>query len=113
MLAEQSTAAAAAARNTAGVDEIARLTWRTHAEGQLHDAEAEAISEALQTRRAALATGKGLPPSRAPVRIRPRALAPLKPVPMDSRLRQTAFSSSFLQKTPAQFERPASTLTVI
>jgi hypothetical protein len=48
MLAEQFTTAAAAARNTAAVDEIARLTWRAHAEGQLHDAEAAAISEALQ-----------------------------------------------------------------
>jgi Helix-turn-helix domain len=55
MLADQFTAAAAAARNTAAVDEIARLTWRAHAEGQLHDAEAEAISEAAQARRAVLA----------------------------------------------------------
>ena len=38
------------------VDEIARLTWRAHAEGQLADAEAEAVSEALQARRAAFAT---------------------------------------------------------
>jgi hypothetical protein len=55
MLVEQFTAAAAAARNSAAVDEIARLTWRAHAEGQLHDAEAAAISEALQGRRAAFA----------------------------------------------------------
>ncbi len=55
MLADQFHAAAAAARNTAAVDEIARLTWRAHAEGQLHDAEAEAISEAAQARRAVLA----------------------------------------------------------
>ena len=58
MLADQFTAAAAAARNTAAVDEIARLTWRANAEGQIHDAEAEAISEAIEARRAALA-GKG------------------------------------------------------
>jgi AraC-like DNA-binding protein len=58
MLAEQFTAAAAAARNTAAVDEIARLTWRAHAEGQIPDAEAEAISEAIEARRAAL-VGKG------------------------------------------------------
>jgi CRP-like cAMP-binding protein len=55
MLAEQFHAAACAARNTAAVDEIARLTWRAHAEGQLQDAEAEAISEAVQARRATLA----------------------------------------------------------
>ena len=54
MLAERFTAAATAARNTAAVDEIARLTWRAHAEGQILDAEAEAISEAIQARRAIL-----------------------------------------------------------
>jgi hypothetical protein len=58
MLAEQFAAAAAVARNTATVDEIARLTWRAHAEGQLHDAEAAAISEAAQARRAVLAGEK-------------------------------------------------------
>ena len=56
MLAEQFHAAAAAAKTTAAVDEIARLTWRAHAEGHLVDAEAEAVSEALQGRRAAFAT---------------------------------------------------------
>jgi hypothetical protein len=56
VLADQFQAAAAAARNTAAVDEIARLTWRAHAEGQIIDAEAEVISEALQARRAAFAT---------------------------------------------------------
>jgi hypothetical protein len=54
MLAEQFHAAATAARNTAAVDEIARLTWIAHAEGKLLDAEAEAISEAVQARRAVL-----------------------------------------------------------
>jgi hypothetical protein len=63
MLADQ-FAAGAAARNTAAVDGIARLTWRAHAEGQIIDAEAEAISEALQSRRAALATGGEGPYSR-------------------------------------------------
>jgi hypothetical protein len=51
VLAEQFTAAAAAARNTHAVDEVARLTWRAHAERQLSDAEAEAIGAALQARR--------------------------------------------------------------
>jgi hypothetical protein len=46
MLADQFAAAAAAARNTYAVDEIARLTWRAHAEGQLAEAEATAIREA-------------------------------------------------------------------
>jgi hypothetical protein len=55
-LAEQFTAAAGAARNTAAVDEIARLTWRAHSEGQLTDADAEAIGETLQARRAVFGT---------------------------------------------------------
>jgi hypothetical protein len=53
MLADQFTAAAAAARNTHAVDEIARLTWRAHAEGRLDDVEAQSIGEALEARRAA------------------------------------------------------------
>ena len=61
MLADQFQAAAAAARNTAAVDEIARLTWRAHAEGQLADAEAAAVSEALQARRTAFATRRAYP----------------------------------------------------
>jgi hypothetical protein len=56
VLTDQFQAAAAAARNTHAVDEIARLTWRAHAEGQLQDAEAHAVSEALQARRATFAT---------------------------------------------------------
>jgi hypothetical protein len=60
MLADQ-FAAAAAARNTYAVDEIARLTWRAHAEGQLAEAEATAISEAIAARRAAFATGRAFP----------------------------------------------------
>jgi Helix-turn-helix domain len=82
MLAEQFTAAAAAAQNTAAVDEIARLTWRAHEEGHLPDAAAEAVSEALQARRAAI-TGQKPPSqpkavfeapraSRRPSRSRPR-----------------------------------------
>jgi hypothetical protein len=63
LLADQFQAAAGAARNTAAVDEIARLTWRAHAEGQILDAEAEAISEALQGRRAAFAA-RGAQPGR-------------------------------------------------
>jgi hypothetical protein len=58
MLAEQFHAAASRARTTASLDETARLTWRAHAEAQILDAEAEAISEAIEVRRAALA-GKG------------------------------------------------------
>ena len=53
MLAEQFHEAARAARNSAGLDQVARLLWRAHAEGHVSDADAEAVSEALQARRAA------------------------------------------------------------
>jgi Helix-turn-helix domain len=59
MLAEQFFAAAAGARNSAALDETARLLWRAHAEAQIPDTDAAAISEAIEARRAAL-TGKGL-----------------------------------------------------
>ena len=58
MLTEHFLTAAAGARTTASLDETARLTWRAHAEAQILDAEAEAISEAIEARRAGLA-GKG------------------------------------------------------
>jgi Helix-turn-helix domain len=58
MLAEQLLAAATGARNSTALDETARLLWRAHAEAQIPDAEAAAISEAIEARRAAL-TGKG------------------------------------------------------
>jgi len=64
VLTDQFQAAAAAARNTHAVDEIARLTWRAHAEGQLQDAEAHAVSEALQARRAAFSTRRTALPLR-------------------------------------------------
>ena len=55
MFAAQFHEAAAAARTTAALDETARLLWRAHAEGQIADADAEAVAEALQARRAAFA----------------------------------------------------------
>jgi hypothetical protein len=58
MLAEQFQIAAARARTNAALDETARLLWRAHAEAQIPDAEAGAISEVIEARRAAL-TGKG------------------------------------------------------
>jgi len=58
MLAEQFLAAASGARTSAAVDETSRLLWRAHAEGHIADADAEAVSEALQARRTAI-TGQG------------------------------------------------------
>ena len=63
MLADQFHAAASRARTLTSLDETARCLWRAHAEAQIPDVEAGAISEAIETRRAAL-TGKGLLESR-------------------------------------------------
>jgi hypothetical protein len=54
MLAEQLHTAAAGARTTASLDNLARLLWRAHAEGQIVDPDAEAISEAIQARKGIL-----------------------------------------------------------
>jgi Helix-turn-helix domain len=58
MLADQFHSAASRARTTASLDETARRLWRAHAEAQIPDTEAGAISEAIEARRAVL-TGKG------------------------------------------------------
>jgi hypothetical protein len=92
MLAEQFTAAADGARNTAAVDELARLTWRAHAEGQLADADAEAIGVALQARRRAFGQGRDLPPSRPalgpPMAARRAPRSPDREVSLERRRRQ-------------------------
>jgi hypothetical protein len=105
MLAEQFTVAVVAARNTHAVDEIARLTWRAHAEGQIIDADAEAIGEALQLRRALFAEGRGHPPARPPER-RPRpARTPRSPDRQASleRRRRQAMSGIVPAKIAASF----------
>ncbi len=58
MLADQFSTAAAAARTLAQLEEVSRLLWRAHGEGHIPDDAAEAISEALQARRAALASSR-------------------------------------------------------
>lgn len=81
MLAEQFRTAAAAARNTAALDNVARLLWRAHAEGTIADGDAEAIAGAVQARRATFAR----PPSgiavaqAAPASARRRPLRPRSP----------------------------------
>ena len=62
MLADQFLAAAEAARTAAVLDDLARKLWRAHGEGHIADGEAEAISEAMEARRAAIA---GQPPQKA------------------------------------------------
>ena len=55
MLAQQFHTAVADARNGPELDDLARGLWRAHAEGRLADADAQALSEAIKARRAALA----------------------------------------------------------
>ena len=106
MLAEQFAAAVAAARNTAAVDEIARLTWRAHAEGQILDAEAAAISEALQGRRAAFAaraTQRAVSSTiRLSARRRPAPRSPDRQASLERRRRQ-AMSGAVPAKIAAAF----------
>jgi hypothetical protein len=65
MLADQFLEAAAGARTSAALDELARKLWRAHEEGHLADADAEAASEAVQARRDALAGHPTPNPSKA------------------------------------------------
>jgi hypothetical protein len=59
MLANQFLEAAVSSRTSTALDEIARKLWRAHAEAQLDDAAAEAVSVAVDARRAIL-EGKGV-----------------------------------------------------
>jgi len=61
MLADQFLETAAGARTGAALDELARKLWRAHAERQIADAEAEAISVAIEARKAALAGARTHP----------------------------------------------------
>ena len=48
MLAQHFHTAVAAARTGPELDELARGLWRAHAEGRLADADAQALSEAIE-----------------------------------------------------------------
>ena len=80
MLVDQFLEAAASAKNTHAIDEVARLTWKAQVEGHLAYSEAEAVSEALQARRKAFAAGQGLPAPKAIVAApRPARRPPRSP----------------------------------
>ena len=91
MLAEQFTEAAAVARNSAALDLVARQLWAAHGEGHLADADASAISEAVQARRAALARQGAVSLSKpASARRRPSPRSPDRQASLGRRRRQTA-----------------------
>lgn len=65
MRADQFIDAAVAVRNIAALDEITRLTWRAMNEGQISEADAARVDEALQARRAVLKAKAGPGPKMA------------------------------------------------
>jgi hypothetical protein len=105
LLAEQFTSAAAAARNTRAIDEIARLTWRAHGEGHLADADAEAVSEALHARRATFAATRALSQPRPALGLPRHARKPCSPDRQASveRRRRQAMSGAVPAKIAAAF----------
>ena len=108
MLANQFHEAVAAARNTAALDNTARLLWRAHAEGQIDDADAEAVSWAVQARRAAfsqraatsLSAASAIPASARRKPVRPRS--PDRQASLERRRRQ-AMSGIVPAKIAAAF----------
>jgi hypothetical protein len=57
MLADQFLEAVAGARTAPGLDELARKLWRAHSEGLIADADAGALSEAIEARRSVVTQG--------------------------------------------------------
>lgn len=86
MLAAQFVEAVATARTMAGLDHVARMSWRALAEGHIADAAAEAISVAVEARRARL-KGIGLMSASKPPSARRRPAAPDKRASLERRRR--------------------------
>jgi hypothetical protein len=105
MLADQFLEAASAARTTHALDQLSRLTWRAHAEGQLNDAEGQAISEALQARRASFSVRIGGPATKAAPGLPPAKRPPRSPDRQASleRRRRQATSGAVPAKIAASF----------
>lgn len=101
MLAEQFTEAVATARTMAGLDHVARLAWRALAEGHIPDAAAEAISEAVEARRARL-KGVGLASTAKPSTARRRPVSPDKRASLERR-RRCAMSGAVPSPIAAAF----------
>jgi len=117
MLADQFRAAVAGARNSAALDAYARQLWAVHGEGHLSDADAEAISGALQARRGALASSGGLSQSRTSLsHLRPAKGQPRSPDRQASleRRRRQAMSGVVPARIAASFTTAeAAAMTVI
>ena len=117
MLADQFLEAAAVAKNTHDLDQVARLLWRAHAERQIADASATAVSEALQARRKTFSAGQGLSAPKAVfAALRPARRPPRSPDRRRSieRRRRQAMSGVIPSKIAAGFTQGENAvLTVI
>jgi hypothetical protein len=88
MLADQFIAAASGAANSHALDQISRQLWRAHAEGHIADADAQALSESIEARRATLA-GEVVPDTQ----ISPRAASGLRRASRRASSREKVFGT--------------------
>ena len=89
MLVDQFHQAAAGARSFSQLEEISRALWAAHREGCLVDADAQAVAEAVQGRRGALATKAAASQPRPPLaRPKPTPRSPDRQASLERRRRQ-------------------------
>ena len=101
MLADQLLEAAAAARTGSAVDEVFRLLWRAHAEHKISDADAEAISETVEARRAVISGSQAQTPQPAQKAVLPAPAGPRR------RLRSRPREKMFGHGRPRALDRNA------
>ena len=113
MLADQFTAAASRARTLAQLEDLSRLLWRAHAEHHVDEVAAEAVSEAVEARRARLKAGRPSPLPRPPTAHRRPPRSPDRRASIERRRRQAA-SGAMPPSLAANFTTgEAAVLTVI
>lgn len=101
MLAQQFTEAVTGARTLAHLDNLVRLSWRAVSEGQLSDADAEALDLAVQARRARLKAAYPLS-AKKPSTARKRPVSPDRRASLERR-RRCALSGAVPSQLAAAF----------
>lgn len=101
MLIEQFREAAAGARNNVALDSVARLAWRALSEGHLSEVDAQAVSEAVEARRAWF-RGRSAQSALKPASARRRPVSPDKAKSL-ARRRQLAASGAVPSHLAAAF----------
>jgi hypothetical protein len=81
MITAEHLEAATIGADAATLDDLARQLWRSYEAAEISDADAEAVSEAIQTRRAALKADRPNPTHNAVAAILPRCRPKPKPSP--------------------------------